>query len=187
LISFYTFTSLFCYTSLMLTSDEEDFLRKIPDKIVRIFPFDPKATKIADELMGKIKSACPSLEIVHMGASALGISGQKDLDIYALADPKDFSKHTPKLIQLLGQPKIQRKDHVDWVFEEKGYQIEFYLTDPESPTMKKQIAVFKILQGNEKLHREYEKLKEKFNRKFYKKYQKVKYEFYHRILKPKAL
>ena len=61
----------------MLTWDEKDYLGKILDKIVRIFPFSKKATKIADGLIQKVKLAYPDLKVVQMGASGLGISGQK--------------------------------------------------------------------------------------------------------------
>ncbi|MCL4353173.1 hypothetical protein M1615_01720 [Patescibacteria group bacterium] len=67
----------------MLTWDEEDFLKKIPeDKKVTVKPFDKKITQIAEGIIKKVRQALPNLETRHMGASALEISGQGDIDIY---------------------------------------------------------------------------------------------------------
>lgn len=67
----------------MLTSDEEDFLNKIPvDKKVKVYPYNPKISRIADDLIASINNIYSDLEVKHMGASALGISGQNDIDIY---------------------------------------------------------------------------------------------------------
>lgn len=76
-------------------------------------------------------------------------------------------------------------DSIAWKFRKQGYDIEFYLTDPSSVPMKRQIAVFYALKRNKNLLKEYEVLKEKFNGKSFKDYQKKKYEFYHKILDKK--
>lgn len=78
----------------MLTNDEGKYLQSIPkSKTVKVFPFNPKGSRIANGIILKIKSVFPDLEVKHMGASALRISGQKDLDIYALASPKKFKNY----------------------------------------------------------------------------------------------
>lgn len=168
----------------MLLESEKKYIETIPlDKIVMIFPFSPKATKLADDIIQKVKEVCPDLRVIYMGASGLGISGQRDLDIYALSDPKNFPKHLSKLIKLFGKPKRQKENSIDWEFRQDGYEVEFYLTNPKSPSMKRQIAVFEILNNNKKLREEYEILKENMNGKSFRDYQRKKYEFYHKILK----
>ncbi len=117
-----------------------------------------------------------------MGSVALGIVGQKDIDIYALADTEDFGKYLPTFEKLFGkldkQGKYVKKTFVEWKFQKDSYEVEVYLT--ESP--ERQIKVFEILKSNKKLLKEYENLKLSFNGKRYKDYQKAKYEFYNRIL-----
>lgn len=168
----------------MLLEDEKKYIKTIPqEKVAKIFPFTPKAVELADKIIRKIKKACPSLKVFHMGASALGISGQKDLDIYAPSTPGKFLKYLPKLIELFGQPQNQKKDSISWRFRQEGYEVEFYLTNPDSPTMKRQITVFNILRKNKDLLGEYERLKESMDGKSFREYQRKKYEFYHRILK----
>lgn len=167
----------------MLTQDEKKFLQSIlKDRKVKIIPFSQKAEKIAQAMIAKVKQALPELDVRHMGASDLGISGQPDLDIYALADPKDFDKYLPSLKKIFGKLKSSRPDSIAWEFEKEGYQVEFYLTDPNSPSMKKQIAVFEILKNDKRLLEEYEQLKAQMNGRSYREYQRKKYEFYHRIL-----
>ncbi len=167
----------------MFSKDEEDYLNKIPlDKKVKIFSFDENAPKIVEEIIFSINKIYPDLEVKHMGASALEISGQNDIDIYAFSNPKNFYKYTPGLIKLFGKPKNKHKTFVEWKFRKEGYDIEFYLTDPNSKTMKRQIRVFETLKNNRKLLKEYEELKQSLDRKSFKEYQKRKYEFYHRII-----
>lgn len=167
----------------MLTKDEKDFLNKIPaDKKVYIHSFDPKAVKVAEDLIRSINNIHPNLEIKHLGASVLGISGQNDIDIYTFSNPKDFDKFLPGLAKLFGKPFYRHKTFIEWKFSKNGFDIEFYLTSPNSETMKRQIKVFEILKNNKDLLKEYEKLKKSMNGKSFREYQEKKYKFYHRIL-----
>ena len=130
----------------MLTKDELDFLNKIPaDKNVHICPFNPKVADVVETLIQSIHNIDHDLEIKHMGASALGISGQNDLDVYAFSDPSDFKKYLPDLMNLFGKPLHKHETFVEWKLKKEGFDIEFYLTSPDSETMKKQIKVFEIL------------------------------------------
>jgi GrpB-like predicted nucleotidyltransferase (UPF0157 family) len=166
----------------MLTTDEKDFLSKIPaDKKVNIYPFDPNVAKIAGEIIKSIHNIYSGLEVKHMGASALGISGQNDADIYAFADSSEFDKFLPGLIKLFGKPLHQHETFREWKFKREGIDIEFYLTAKDSETMQKQIKVFEILKNNKDLLKEYENLKSSMNGKSYRQYQEKKYEFYHLI------
>ena len=113
----------------MLTKDELDFLNKIlADKKIHIYPFDPRVTGIAGELIQSINGIYPDLEVKHMGASALGISGQNDIDIYAFSDLKNFDKFFPSLTKLLGEPLHKHETFCEWKFKKEEFDIEFYLT-----------------------------------------------------------
>jgi GrpB-like predicted nucleotidyltransferase (UPF0157 family) len=168
----------------MPTKDEEDFLKKIPaDKIVKIYPFDTKVIKVVKEILDSIKNIYSDLEVKHMGASALGISGQNDVDIYALSNPVDFEKYLLGLIKIFGEPLHKHETFIEWKFNKNGFDIEFYLTSPDSKTMRRQIKVFETLMNNKDLLKEYENLKESMNGKSFREYQKKKYEFYNKIIK----
>ena len=167
----------------MLTSDELDYLNKIPaDKTVKIYPYNPKITEVVEEIVDSINKAYPDLEIKHMGASALKISGQNDIDIYTFSDPKNFDRYLPGLTKLLREPLHKHETFCEWKFKKEGIDIEFYLTAKDSKTMQKQIRVFEKLRDNSDLLKEYENVKSSMNGKSFKEYQEKKYEFYHRIL-----
>jgi len=163
----------------MLTPDEIDYLNKIPkDKKVKIYPFDPKVTEIAEEINNSIHKIYSDLEIKHMGASALKISGQNDIDIYAFSNPKDFDKYLTGLIKLFGKPLHKHETFYEWKFKKDDFDVEFYLTEPP----KEHIKIFEILKSNLNLLKEYKNLKASMNGKSFREYQEKKYEFYHRIL-----
>lgn len=171
----------------MISEEEENFLKTISaSKKVFIKPFDPKIKEVSEKIVSKIKNLFPDLEVLHMGASNLGISGQNDIDIYALSDPKNFNEYFSELIKVFGEPLHKHEKSVEWKFKRFGFDIEFYLTDPKSPSMQRQIQIYNILKSNRKLLKEYENLKLSFNGKNFRDYQKAKYEFYNRILTTKG-
>lgn len=170
----------------MLTEDQKRYLKTLPsDKRVKIYPFNKRVSRTAEKIIRRIANVCPDLKIVHMGASALGISGQNDLDIYVLSEPRDFEKYLPELIKLFGEPKSKHETFIGWEFVKDGYAVELYLTDPGSTLMKQQIAVFEILNNDRELLSEYKKLKEDMNGKSFREYQRKKYEFFNIILAKK--
>lgn len=167
----------------MLSQDEADYLGKIPDgKRAGIFPFDPKGPDTAKEIINQIEDIYPNLEVRHMGASALKISGQNDLDIYAFSAPEDFQKYLPGIIKVIGTPIHSHGSFIEWSFRKNGFDVQFYLTQKDSPTMQKQIRIFEILKSSPDLLKEYEKLKESMNGRPFREYQEKKYEFYHKVL-----
>lgn len=167
----------------MLTKEEASYLEKVdPSRKVSVFPYDPYGKKLGKSIVSKIKSVFPNVNVIFMGSVALEISGQKDIDIYILADPKNFGEFLPGLEKLFGDINKKgdyvKKKFVEWKFGQEGYDIEIYLTEPPET----QIRVYEILRSNKELLKEYEKLKMKFNGKSYKEYQRAKYEFYNSIL-----
>ena len=167
----------------MFTKDERNYLAKIdPKKRVSIYPFDPKAKQLGESVVEKIKKHFPHLKVLFMGSVALEIAGQKDIDIYALSDPKHFRKYQPAFRKLFGKPakrgKYVGEIFIEWKYQKDGYEIEVYLTEPPE----RQIRVFEILKSNKKLLKKYENLKLLFDGKIYKNYQRAKYEFYNKIL-----
>lgn len=168
----------------MLTTDEKKYLEKISKtKKVRLYPYDPKVKVIAEKYISQIKKAMPEPKIYWIGASALGIFGQKDIDINILCSPKEFDKYLPKLKKILSQPKSTSKHFIEWNFKDTEYDVEIYLTNPESQSLQRQIKVFELLKSNKKLLKEYETLKNDFDGQSYHDYQKAKYEFYNKIIK----
>ena len=166
----------------MLTENQEKYLLKIPTyKIVRIVPYDPKISGIVQEIKNKIANAGINLEVKFMGASALQISGQGDIDLYIFCPEKDFQIYVPKLEEIFG-PKVQGISIIKWQLEKGGHEVEMYLTDPNTPSMQEQTKVFEILKNDPLLLEEYEEIKSSANGESFREYMKRKYEFFNRIL-----
>lgn len=166
----------------MLTENQKNYLLTIPEsKTVEIYPFDEKIIETANSVIQKINEATPELEVVYIGASALKISGQKDIDINILSEPQYFDKYLPRLTKVLGKPSAIG-GVIEWNFVKNGYELEVYLTDINSEGLKEQLRVFNILKDNPNLLKKYEDLKEKLNGDSFREYQRRKYEFYNKIL-----
>ena len=173
--------------AFMLNDDQRKYLASIPkDQIVHIYSFDKASVeKITDSIIDRVRSSISEVwPIKFIGASALGISGQKDIDAYILCPVGEFKLYLPALTKEFGNPKpwYVGQTSIVWNWEEDGYNIELYLTDPDSPATQEQLKVFELLKDNPKLLTEYEQLKQIFDGKSYHDYQKAKYEFYNRIL-----
>lgn len=166
----------------MLTENQQKYLSTIPEsKIVSINPYSEDISVIATETIDKIKVIVPELTVLYIGASALKISGQNDIDINILTDKSEFDKYVPKLNKLLGKPTSVGSS-IEWTTTKGGYEQTVYLTDSESEGLKEQVRTFNLLRDNSNLLKEYETLKQEMNGGSYKEYQRRKYEFYNKIL-----
>lgn len=166
----------------MLRPEEDKYLKGLPadeaGRIIYVYPYNPDIAGIAQGVIEKLAGLLPAgADIRFMGASALGISGQNDIDIYMLAPENEHSVYLAKLEAILGK-QIKHK----WYWYEQGYEVSVYLADPESPSQKRQIDMHAALQNSPELLREYEQLKSAMNGKTYTEYQTAKYEFYNKVL-----
>mgnify|MGYP001570464149 CR=1 FL=1 len=90
----------------MLTEGQKNYLSKLdPERAsmpVSIKPFDPHTQIVAEKVIKKIKKQISEADIRFMGASALGISGQNDVDIYIIC-PADLREvYLTKLSEIFG-------------------------------------------------------------------------------------
>ena len=166
----------------MLTDGQKNYLSKLSpeqaSRIVVIKPYDPQLSVIADAVITKIKKQIPDADIRYMGASALGISGQNDVDIYVICPKSLKEEYLGGLAPLFGE-QIKNK----WHWFDGCYEVSVYLSDPEDHKFKEQLDIFSLFKTDPEVLREYEQLKTSMNGKTYKEYQIGKYEFYNRVLK----
>ena len=135
----------------MLSAHQRKYLATISEeKITHIQPFDPRVQEVGNLLVLKIKTALPELEILFVGAAALGIAGQNDIDLNILSTPTEYQKYLPTLKKLFGEPAKSSPILVKWEFAQEGFEVELYLTDQNSPILKEQIQTFEILRDNPK-------------------------------------
>lgn len=167
----------------MITLEEEKYLTTISETAkVSVKPYDLQIEVTSNKLIHDIKVVDPSAEVLFMGASALKISGQNDIDIYVLSPASEFDKHLPQLIRIFNEPTSIKPNSIRWAFNIAGFDVEIYLTDPESESTKRQIKVFELLRNHHDLCSEYEKLKMAATGSTMREYQRLKYEFYNQIL-----
>ncbi len=173
----------------MLTEGEANYLARLPkevlEKPVEIFTwgdYGDYGLKIAGIVMDEIRFTVPGLEIIFMGSMALGITGQKDIDLSILSPAEDFPIHRPKLEKQFGSPDKIANTAVGWHFMRDGYEVGIYLTDPVKSQVQIQLDVFNLLKNDSNLLNEYEELKIEAKGLPYREYQIRKYDFFHKIL-----
>ena len=166
----------------MLLPGQKDYLAKLfPERAeakVSIKPWDSRVITIAEGIIKTIKDKIPEADVRFMGASALRISGQNDIDIYVLCFDKDKDTYTEKLKELFGEKTKEKK----WKFFQDGFEVSVYINNPEDLKQKEQIEIFEIFKSSPQILKEYEELKLSMNGKTYREYQIAKYEFYNRVL-----
>lgn len=166
----------------MLNQNQLKFIKNIPiGKKVTFQPYDPEIKIIANDIINKIKKVLPKANIKFMGASALGISGQNDIDIYILEKPEMYNEYVPLLEKEFGN-RVANTSLYEWTFIVNNYEVTIYLDDPVKETTNDQIKVFEILSKNLELLKEYEDIKTKAAKSGMREYQRQKYEFYNNIL-----
>ncbi len=165
----------------MLTENQKKYLEKLPkekaEKIIVDSPYNPRTKPIAERLLTLIKETLFEADVRYMGASALGISGQNDVDIYIICPSYRKALYRSRLndsfFKIFGE---------EWSWKEGETEISVYLSDPDDKNLKEQIEIFEIFTHNPKALREYERVKQSMSGKTYMEYQTAKYEFYNRML-----
>ena len=166
-----------------LSAEQESYLATIPaGKITHILPYTPRLRETADKLIAKVHASHPELTAFFGGSAGLGIAGQNDLDIDWMINPALFPNYFPTFVKLFSQPRVLDGTVAAWTFQEDGFEVDMWMTDPSSASVKEQQEVFRKLKDSPALLRAYEQMKLGFDGKPYREYQRAKYEFYHKII-----
>lgn len=152
--------------------------------IFHLQPWDSSAQEIAENLIGQIHDVAPELEVLFMGAVALGLPGKNDIDLDILCDVSDVRMYTEKLIPLLGQPKEAKGNLTSWESERDGFEVDCILSDPRTSHVPLQQKIFEILKSDSNLRNEYRQLKEDCDGLPLVEYEKRKKAFFGTILSP---
>ena len=130
------------------------------ERIFHLQPWDPNAYKLGEKLIDQIHDVVPEIEVLFMGAVALGLPGKNDIDLDILCDSSEVRTYTEKLIPLLGHPKEVKSNLTSWASELDGFEIDCILSDPRTSHVSLQQKRFEILKSNSGLLNEYRQLKE---------------------------
>ena len=165
----------------MITENQRDYLSKLDsqksERMIKVYPYNPRTSEIAEAIISGIKNTIPEAGVRFMGASALSISGQNDVDIYIIC-PSELRKTYSEKLNFVALTELGNK----WKGPGDEIEISIYLSDPNDSKFKEQVEIFEKLKNNPTLLKEYENLKKANSGKTYKEYQTAKYEFYNRVL-----
>ena len=152
-------------------------IRLMDEIIFHLKPWTPKVKETAESIIRKIHKTVPELEVLFMGAAALGLPGKNDIDLDILCDKDNVATYTQKLIAILGKPKESKDDLTAWEFELNGFEIDAILSDPKTSHVPLQRKRFELLRASSELRDEYLKLKETCDGLPYAEYEKRKIAF----------
>lgn len=148
------------------------------DKLFRTQPWTPAIQKTAEDLTMRIHAQAPELEVLFMGAAALGLPGKNDIDLDMLCDQAELKSYTEALQPILGTPKDVDDTLVIWEFTLNGFVIDAILSDPKTSHVPLQRKRFEILKASPQLQKEYIQLKEDCDGLPYAEYEKRKQTFF---------
>lgn len=153
-------------------------IRSMTEKIFHLQQWTPEILEAAHSLISKIHTATPELEILFMGAAALGLPGKNDIDVDILCRKADINSYTKKLLPILGVAKEVNDNLAVWNFKYQGFDIDAILSDPTTSHVPKQQRVFEKLKESPDLLNEYRELKVACNGLSYATYEKRKKLFF---------
>lgn len=134
-------------------------IRSMIEKVFHVQPWTPKIQEVAQSLINEIHVTNPELEILFMGAAALGLPGKNDIDLDILCRQDDVKDYTHKLLPTLGLPKEADDNLAMWDFKYQGFDIDAILSDPSTSHVPEQRRVFEKLKADPDLLNEYRELK----------------------------
>ena len=169
----------------MITSEQQKWIDHLSDTSkVSIFPLDHKAEEKFQQVKSQIESILGTdIEILHRGASYLGISGQKEIDIYIPVLPEQIDYLASKMEKVFGKPKstypLERTKCLAYI---DGTKLEIMVTNKNHTSWINGEKFYKYLMENDEALEKYRKLKEEGNGLSTKEYYKKKIEFINAIL-----
>src|SRR3989344_4231661 len=137
-------------------------------------------TKIKKELFALLKL---NIEFRHIGSSALGIEGKKDIDLEVLVEPKDYNFAKNKMISKYDLPKKEIDEFWNKFETEIGeWEIDMFLSIPKHPITIRNKIFFEYLRNNLDARKEYLEIKNKSKLLSREQYVKAKKEFLEKII-----
>ncbi len=169
----------------MLTPAQQKWVDHLSDtNKVEIFPFDSKCNEKFEQVKFQIKSAIGTeFEILHRGATSLGISGQKEIDVYIPIPPEKIEELTPKMEQVFGKPKsVYPLERTKFIAKIEGTMIEIMLTNQDHNSWIDSERFMSHLKENPEALEQYRRLKEEGAGVTTREYYRRKIEFINEIL-----
>lgn len=169
----------------MLTPKQEEWVNHLSDtNHVEIFPFDPTSEEKFKKVKEQIQTVLgKSVEILHRGASSLGISGQREIDVYIPILPEKIEEYTLEMEKVFGKPKsIYPSERTKFLEKIDGTIIEIMLTNKYHESWINGETFYSYLKENNGSLNEYRILKENGEGLSNREYYRRKIEFINSVL-----
>ncbi len=168
----------------MLTPEQKKWVNHLnTDGVVEIFPYDEKAPKKFEQIKSQIQAVLGDVTVLHRGASGLGISGQREIDVYIPLTPNEIAEYTPKMEAVFGKPKsVYPLERTKFLAEIDGTKIEIMLTNKYHQSWIDNDNFFKYLLVNKEALERYKQLKDGCAGLNYREYYRKKIEFINEVL-----
>jgi GrpB-like predicted nucleotidyltransferase (UPF0157 family) len=169
----------------MLTPAQQKWVDHLSDTDkIKIFPYDPTVEEKFQKIKFEIQSVIGTeFEILHRGASALGISGQKEIDIYIPMPAETIEELAPKMEVVFGKPKsVYVLERTKFIAKIDTTKIEIMLTNQKHQSWIDGEKHFNYLKQNPEELEQYRKLKEDGDGVSVREYYRRKIEYINEIL-----
>lgn len=147
----------------MLAEEQISWLNKLSDKNkVKIVPYNPKFKEIFRQQQTEIQSILGlDVVVLHKGASALGISGKGDVDIYIPIEVENFDSYFGKLKEVLGEPGSHYPlERVRWNRHIDDIEVEIFLVNQDAEFFRDSLKFWNHLETHPDVLDEYRQIKE---------------------------
>jgi GrpB-like predicted nucleotidyltransferase (UPF0157 family) len=149
---------------------------------IRIEPFDPASSDVAQTVIAELRFVLPPNFIIHLlGSVSMCVAGQRDVDIFVECPTAEFRRHMDEISSFFGGPIRKKRKYVEWQFDREGWEVDVLLIDPTSEKFKDQLSVVWMLQRDKALRREYERIKWAYDGKSVREYERAKHAFFNRL------
>jgi GrpB-like predicted nucleotidyltransferase (UPF0157 family) len=159
------------------------FMKFSNTKKVKIVQYDPKIKDIFEEFKQILIQQLGKIEIKHMGASALSISGQGEIDLYIPTTPTKFNSLVKEITKLYGKPGSLDNDWARFNYTYKNTEIEIMVMHKNCSDYIDNTMFFNYLKTHPIDAKKYEQLKQKYAKVSKREYYKQKGIFIRNILK----
>ena len=169
----------------MLTPEQENWLAHLNNSdSIKIYPVDPKASEKFEKIKKQIQAVLgKNINVIHKGATSLGISGQGELDVYIPIIPEGFDARVNSVEKIFGKPRsLYPLDRARFVAYIDGTKVELFVINEKGKSWLDSCNFEKYLRENPEVLEVYEKLKEECQGLSTQIYYRKKIEFINDIL-----
>lgn len=147
----------------MLTEEQEEWINHLSDTdCVSVVPFDQNCEAQFAEIKKAIQDVVGNQQsVVHRGASALGISGQDEIDVYVPVGEDEFDDMVKALTRAFGEPQSHYpQKRARFSVRLEGKRIDIFVINKHDDDWKNSERFYYFLQSHKDVLEAYRKLKE---------------------------